>query len=72
MEPCCIQDHATCIDEAGLYFVTGLGCICDGRRERQRSKAGNPAKGFRHMTAPTVGPGIKSTGAQMRLQHAKG
>ena len=38
-------------------------------------KAGNHAKEetwtFRHTNAPTVGPGIKSMGAQMRLQHAK-
>ena len=37
-----------------------------------RSKAGNPAKDFQHMNASTVAPGIKSTGVQMRLQHAKG
>ena len=36
------------------------------------SKAGNLAKDFRRTNAPTVGPGIKSTGAQMHLQHAKG
>ena len=36
------------------------------------SKAGNPAKDFRRMNAPTVGPGIKSMGTRMRLQHAKG
>ena len=35
-------------------------------------KAGNPAKDFRHMNAPTVGPGLKSMGARMHLQHAKG
>ena len=27
---------------------------------------------FRHTNVPTVGPDIKSTGAWMRLQHAKG
>ena len=32
------------------------------------SKVGNPAKkDFRHKKAPTVGPGIKSTGARMHL-----
>ena len=36
------------------------------------SKAGNPAKDFRRTNAATVGPGIKSMGARMRLQHAKG
>ena len=36
------------------------------------SKEGKPAKDFRRTNAPTVGPGIKSTGAPMRLQHAKG
>ena len=35
-------------------------------------KAGNPTKDFRRMNVPTVRQGIKSTGAQMRLQHAKG
>ena len=35
-------------------------------------KAGNPAKDFWRTNAPTVGPGIKSMGARMRLQHAKG
>ena len=34
-------------------------------------KAGNPTKDFWRRNAPTVGPGIKFTGAQMRLQHAK-
>ena len=35
-------------------------------------KAGNPAKDFRRTNASTVGPGIKSMGARMRLHHAKG
>ena len=35
-------------------------------------KIGNPAKDFRHMNVPMVGPGIKSMGARMHLQHAKG
>ena len=34
------------------------------------SKAGNPAKDFQCTNVPTLGPGIKSTGARMRLQHA--
>ena len=36
------------------------------------SKAGNTAKDFRHTNAPTVGPGIKSAGAQISLLLAKG
>ena len=36
------------------------------------SKAGKPAKEFWCTNAPTFGPGIKSMGAQMCLQHAKG
>ena len=36
------------------------------------SKAQNLAKNFRRTTAPTVGPGMKSTGTRMHLQHAKG
>ena len=40
------------------------------------SKGENHAKEetwtFWRMNVPTVGPDIKSTGAQMRLQHAKG
>ena len=34
-------------------------------------KAGNSVKDFWRTNVPTVGPGIKSTGARMRLQHAK-
>ena len=36
------------------------------------SKAGNSTNDFGHTNAPTGGPGIKSTGAQMRLQHTEG
>ena len=32
------------------------------------SKAGNPAKDFQCMNAPTMGPGIKSTGAYSILK----
>ena len=35
-----------------------------------RSKAGNPAKNFGHTNVPRLGPGIKTIGARMRLQHA--
>ena len=35
-------------------------------------KAGNSAKDFGCTNAPTVGPGIKSTGARMREQDAEG
>ena len=35
-------------------------------------RQGTPWKDFRRTNAPTVGPGIKSMGARMGLQHAKG